>query len=921
MTADEIVMSGPAFGSGLDGIPRQHDRTVETFLAPSFDMLAVVLDGIGGLTGHERAVIHQGAARALCETIRRRVSELPSHWPSLVEHHPALKQRLGTVLDNRLAAAITFAERFAADRGVLSEVDDRHPGELREVVFASGDGHRGGHTTVLLTCRNTRLVYKPLPTDAEAELGKFLARVLPEEPDRIRAPRVVGRDGYGWTEHVAHRYCASDVELRRFHRNLGRWLAVVRLLGGTGLRPESLVAAGPVPIVVDCDTLFTLRTPAAESGLGAAVDVARDLADGSVLGTGLALGHSSAFLDMPAAHLPSPDPLLGRYWEYVVTGFTELSRVLREHDRTGALGSWLGAFADVTVRAAPRGAPTYAEVSRVLWHPASLQEPEPAMTRAVDLLTEDAAAVPGAPADPYVITAEVYELLDGDLPLFTTTPGMGMLLGPRGTIWGERADLITEALDRWRGTDPDRDRWVVQAALVGASLGAGWVPETPRLLPSTVDCYGLEERRRALAASILNQIADTAITGSDGTVTWIAPVLEPSGWAVRPLPHDLYGGLAGVAVLLAAYRREQAAGRADDVPGLTRLLKATMRTMRLAERSAEDDPPKGGVFPGAYIGLGSRISGWLLLRRLGAGGDEALARAVALAGQIEEAVLGDPAYDLLAGRAGGIVPLLRLADHTGDERWSELAAKLGDQLVAAATPVETGTGVHAVCWPTARYPHGVGGFAHGATGIGWALARLAAITHDRAHADTAAAAFAYERTLYDPAQGGWHDRSGENQIGTAWCHGSTGIGVAALDLMRRGGDYADDWRETVWLAAASSWDRGAGWNHSLCHGDFGVWEVVSGALDHRLAPAGLDQSIVDAQLLAAVEEFGVQTGTARDAFLPGLLSGAGGVAYQLLRMHPECKLPSVLLPDPGPVSRIGGSAGRASAGPGRSSSR
>jgi hypothetical protein len=33
-------------------------------------------------------------------------------------------------------------------------------------------------------------------------------------------------------------------------------------------------------------------------------------------------------------------------------------------------------------------------------------------------------------------------------------------------------------------------------------------------------------------------------------------------------------------------------------------------------------------------------------------------------------------------------------------------------------------------------------------------------------------------------------------------------------------------------------------------------------------------------------------------FAPGLLAGQGGVIYQLLRMHPACDLPSVLLPDP-----------------------
>jgi hypothetical protein len=34
----------------------------------------------------------------------------------------------------------------------------------------------------------------------------------------------------------------------------------------------------------------------------------------------------------------------------------------------------------------------------------------------------------------------------------------------------------------------------------------------------------------------------------------------------------------------------------------------------------------------------------------------------------------------------------------------------------------------------------------------------------------------------------------------------------------------------------------------------------------------------------------------RNAFTPGLLPGVGGIAYQLLRAHPEHDLPSILTP-------------------------
>jgi lantibiotic modifying enzyme len=430
-----------------------------------------------------------------------------------------------------------------------------------------------------------------------------------------------------------------------------------------------------------------------------------------------------------------------------------------------------------------------------------------------------------------------------------------------------------------------------------------------RRLPSTTDTYKLDRRRRALAAGIVGQVVDTAITGADGTVSWVAPVLNPTGWSVQALSHDLYSGTAGVAVLLAGHLREQAAGRADEVPGAERVLAATVHTMRLAEQRWAADTAAGVPLrpepPGGYVGLGSRISGWLLLRRLGVVGDDALEWAAELAGQLPRAVVDDAAYDVLAGRAGAIVPLLRLSEHTGEPRWVELASYLGDQLVAEAAPGSTPSGVDTACWPNAQFPEGIGGFAHGASGIGWALARLAEVTRDPAHTDTAAAAFAYEATLYDADQGGWLDLREEGHVGAAWCHGGVGIGLAGLDLLDhsgvQGGVHAAGWREPVRAAAASSWERGTGWNHTLCHGDFGVWEVVTAAMARGLGPAGLDRSTVDAHLVGVVEEFGVVTGMARDAFVPGLLPGAGGIAYQLLRLHPDCPLPSVLLPDPGPA--------------------
>lgn len=954
----------------------QFDRSVEAMLAPALAALAADLRSVAGLGAGERAAIATGAGVALRRTVLRKVTRVlvlelnaarltgtlgatdsagrwaefvdrtcePGYLDTLAEHYPALRARLRVVIRNRIAAALELAARLATDRAALARLTGTDPGELRAVSFGEGDSHRGGRTVAILTCATGSVVYKPRSLGVDDALAGLLAAVLPDEPDPIRVPRVLMRDGYGWAEHVAHRYCADDGELRRFYRNLGHWLAVMRLIGGTDLHQENLIAAGPVPVVVDCETLFTPTQPAPPSGYGEAVDAALAMVTGSVLGTGLLPGRGLALgwrgIDTsaigslpgqqptpdvpvivgagtdeariglakapraPAANHPDPNPVLGKYWDHVVSGFTELTVRLHALDAAGVLDAPLAAFADQPVRAVVRSTETYAELSRMLWHPASLHDERAACARAADLLAKHAGNAPDAPGAPEVIAAEVAELLDGDIPFFATTPATGVLSGPRGTRWGRAVDVVAEARERWRGTDPGVDRRVIQAALVSAYLNEGWLPEPIRRLPSTTDTTRLDGRRRELAADVVRQVTATAIRGTDGTAAWVAPTLNTTGWAVQSLSADLYSGLSGVAVLLAGYLRETADGRADAVPGLDDLLAATVRTMRLAEQRWAADAAAGVPLrpepAGGYVGLGSRITGWLLLRRLGAVGDEALEWAATLAGQLPRAVVEDTEYDILIGRAGAVVPLLRLAEHTGDTRWTELASMIGDQLVAEGTPAESADGADLISWPNKQFPEGIGGFAHGATGIGWALARLAAVTGDPAQADTAQAAFRYEETLYDRERGGWRDLREEGHVGAAWCHGAGGIGVAALDLSRRTGEAW--WSDVIRRATTSGWHRGTGWNHTLCHGDLGLCALLADADATGLGPPGLDRRAVTAHAVAVLEEYGVVTGMARDAFSPGLLPGAGGIAYQLLRLHPDCTLPSVLLPDPGGVA-------------------
>lgn len=933
---------------------------------PALRTLTEQLASVPGLDKHEQAAIRDGAAEAVHLAAHLKASRVlilelnaaritgrltagdpaarwaefvemassSGFWQSLARNYPPLMTRLRTVLARRCDAALALAYRLAADRDRLAGLLGAAPGRLARVSFGAGDSHRGGHTVATMEFAAGMVVYKPRPVSVDAALGTMLAEVFRDTPDRmrIRVPRVVPRGEYGWAEFVSHRYCVGDAELAAFYRGIGHWLGVMRLLGGSDLHAENVIACGPVAIVVDCETLFTPQHPIPPSEHGRAYDLARELVRATVLRTGM-LPNRGVLLgwrgvdasaagalpgEQPRPHLPaivdvgtdqarigtqpteiafkpshpSPQPVLADHWERVLDGFTEATSALRSMDRAGNLESLLARFADCPIRMVLRSTEAYAELARMLWHPVSLHDPVAAANRAVGLLTAMADYVPGAPDDPEVIAAEVADLCEGDIPFFATTPRLGRLDGPRGTSWLPARDLAADAVSQWRTADLRLDSQVIRAALVSAYLNDGWLPGERRMPAGRPRREGTDRRRRRMAARLILQLRDAALRGDDGTAIWIAPVLLPSGWAVQPMGQDVYGGLGGVALLLAAYQREIAVGRADDVDGLGGLLDEVMRTIRSTDDKAAAvwaaEPRLRPPTPGGYLGIGSQIWMWLTLHAWDVAGADGLDRARALAAQVPGAAAAEERFDLLTGIAGTIVPLLQLARVTGENRWTNQAADLGDQLIAGAS-----TKGSTMYWPSPLWPGGLGGFAHGVTGTGWALARLALATGGTRFADAAHAAFAFEDMLYDEAAGGWLDlRTPEGKAySAAWCHGAVGIGICAVDLARRGWPGM---RQTAGRAAVSAIQNGFGWNHTLCHGDLGCWELLSDAHELGLAPDGHGRHELNAQVITSLEDNGPVSGLAKDAYSPGLLAGLGGTAYQLLRMHPDSDLPTAL---------------------------
>jgi class II lanthipeptide synthase len=952
---------------------RHFDRSLGCLVLPALGELATRLSFVEGLSARERDVLTDATRESLYTVLHTKVSRLlvlelnaaretgrlsgenpeqrwqqflelssqRTFWDDLVNHYPSLLSRIDAIVQNRCAATLRFAQRWTADRSRLKDLCGGEAGELSELSFGAGDSHRGGSTVAIVRGEGWCVVYKPRSLAIDSALRGFIAELAGDHGNAlsVRVPKSVDCGDYGWVEFVPHRFAAGNEELLSFYCGIGHLLALMRLLSGSDLHAENLIAHGGNPVVVDCETLFTPKIPQPPSGYGEAFDRAGELIARTVLSVGLLPGRGMGLgwrgVDLSAlgmlpgeqpkqrqqgildagsdkAHVgpilveapvsqnhPSPRPALAEYWPEVLRGFDELTATLKRLDAAGSLRSRLRVFEDCRIRAVLRATEVYAEIGRMLWHPVSLHDLEPARQRAFGLLEKMAANVSVAPSDPAVINAEIDELLEGDIPYFSAVAREGRLQGPRGTYWLPPCHLVEAALAGWRSADFALERKVIQASLVSAYINDGWKSHGTSVSRTQGHGGNLEARRRRQAAQIIQSIAANAIHADDGSVAWIAPVFTPTGWSVQPLQQDLYNGISGLTLLLGAYLRETAAGRADAINGLDRLFAAALHTLHLAEAKQERLGDEGlkvrPLTPGAYVGLGSQIWTYLVLAHWGLDGGDGLERARKLADQIPAASAVDYVHDLLSGSAGAIAPLLALAGKTGDESYVRIASQLGDLLHERATR-RNEEGNRQAYWPRSDSPGGMGGFAHGATGIGWALTHLARATGSARHDQLAQEAFAFEDALFDEQEQNWRDlRMMEGaKTAAAWCHGSVGIGLAHLSL-----DPAlthASTRKYLRRAAAATWQLGMGWNHCACHGDLGAWELLDRAIAAGEAPKELNASKLLDLILTSLEQHGPSCGMGRNAFSPGLLPGLGGVAYQLLRAHPEHDLPSILTP-------------------------
>jgi type 2 lantibiotic biosynthesis protein LanM len=867
---------------------------------------------------------------------------LPSFW----ERHPVLARHVFTMIDGYFRAYTRMIGHLTEDwSAVQSELELDSASDLVAIEPGAGDTHRGGLTVMKLKLaprdatgeaeKNRKrhfIVYKPRSADADlgyARVLRWLAERAPSLP-RLVAPRVVSREDRSYHAFVDPAQCRTRDELARFFERQGMHLALLFILGVGDVHSENMIASGEHPVLVDLEAMLQPQMYRAS----AEINPASALAMSSVLGSLFlpfrveatdeapgydisALGaHSGqraaqehrvlvnlgtddmrAVLERPLIEAIGSRPMLdgveadaGEWIAEIVEGFSRAWQTVGANAEDFIAGP-LASIRDIPIRVIVRATMSYFAFLIKSFHPSNVAtglERERLFDHLYIAATTD-------PALTRLIPAEREDLHEGDIPIFAMLPTTRDVIDARGRVI---ADYFSEApwdaaLRRIRALDAARLAEQVRliiASFATVTIGKGtqsWKASNTRLAPAPASRDHLLVR----AERIGDRLAELAVWQNEH-VGWLGlDLVRDRDWTILPARTDLYAGAPGIALFLGQL------GAILNATRFTELARAALGTSLLELEQLTS----GSTSRRLPIGISSGLVGPIYaLAHLGSLWNDTtlLDRADSLAASLDPHLDDAAELDIIEGAAGCALAMLALDSIRTSTSARAVLRRTTELLVQSAIEIDGG-----VAWRSkgqAGAP--LGGFSHGASGIAFALRRIAQHHDSRDAADQVNAlarrALVYERSLFDASRRSWRDlrrvaldeaAPGEAPFMSAWCHGAPGIGLAFLDV--------PGFEEDARVAVESTHANGFGLNHSLCHGDFGNLELLFLTRHHHHTNEDAFRERLG-RTCASLDREGPLAGVPLGVETPGLFVGLAGIGWQLLRFAESTRVPSLLLFEP-----------------------
>lgn len=423
-------------------------------------------------------------------------------------------------------------------------------------------------------------------------------------------------------------------------------------------------------------------------------------------------------------------------------------------------------------------------------------------------------------------------------------------------------------------------------------------------LTSTSNRLDAQSRFLSIADDIGCRLVRDAIW-SDGRCNWMIWNRQLSNGMFRSLhtaaSMDIYLGVAGIALFFAHLTRFT-----DNIHQRETLYAAVGQ---LEYQLTKASPKLFGFYSGSSGAAWTLAAVGEMLgeRRWISTGLDALRSIAEISDTTDQ-------FDLLSGQAGLILALVTAGEYFDNPELIESAARIGDTLIAAAN-----RGPDTASWASnAGETRNLVGMSHGTTGIALALLELHRLYPKTEYRTTACEALNYERAAFSLEQKNWPDFRAmpgmpvqQPGFPVAWCHGSTGMGIARLRLL----DLLPDdpyLLPEIDIALANATNilnaplSSATSDMTLCHGVTGNSELLL-LVGDRFGRADVKAAAL--QVGTVIDNLCHQLrmpwicGIPECGESPSLLVGSAGIGLHFLRLHDSKTVPSILLPSISPQQK------------------
>lgn len=827
---------------------------------------------------------------------------------------PVLGRWLAQVTNFLSKIGEELIQRLTTDRAEISATffGGLPISQIKSFNLGQSDPHVDGHTVVLVDLELANLhqgtiVYKPRCIKSEAALQGLLETLTKAEVIEFAAYRVLCKDSYGYAEFLpVQNQTRSKKVVEKFYNQLGGYLAIFHILGGSDLHFENILVSNCNAFICDCETVLEVLPRRMEK-------VSDSLSD-SVFRTGM--------LDWPRANTPDTsnrislsassggesyetpfavpqinnrmslslavERKIGVYVEVEATNrIYYKGQLVRPHDYqqcivdgfnnvydwvqqnpTQAIKLIEELFAPSSVRFVNRATQVYAHLLDAARHPKCLAEP-----LEVDLVFHTLIECPRLWDDTGKLAElELKALWQLDIPIFAARADSNDLIYNYQQQLSDSLSISPLNNAARRIQLLSKDSKSRQNQYIYASLCSGEI-NSQHFVASAVN----------YAQQIGIQLC--SLLQPSKSAPWQTIDYTSTGKRLVDINSSLYSGSAGICLFLAYL---------DAIQPKAEFRQAAERA--LAHAIEQRDTTMIGAFQGT-AGL------IYLLTHLAQlwGKPDLLNLASELCDELVPLIGQDHYYDIMHGAAGVIPVMLGLAQASGKGMTCAIAC--GQHLLQQAIRLDETLSWS--CNPELARGN-LTGFSHGASGIGWALIRLGCHTNQPEYITAGRQAFAYEATQFDAVERNWYDlrtsvmtkQFSRPKFAHFWCSGAAGIGLSRIDSWAALGRTDEDILREAYTALGTTFRNFHKLSDdSLCHGKAGNAELL--LRFSKLVNEPYMQMEANVQATAQWRNFENarrwSCGAGGSDVLPDLMNGLAGIGMHFLRLaYPE-RVPSPLL--------------------------